>query len=54
MSLEGDADSVEKAMELVKSLKDEPAVPMPDAYKIADPAEYAYDAQAQLDCLGSI
>lgn len=39
-------------MELVKSLKDEPAVQMPDACKITDPADYAYDAQAQPDSLG--
>jgi len=47
-----DADSnVEAAFELVKSLKDEPALGMPDARKISNPADYDYDPQAQLDTL---
>jgi hypothetical protein len=29
-------------------------VAMPDKYKIADPTEYDYDAQAQLDVLGGL
>jgi hypothetical protein len=41
-------------MELVRSLGDEPPVGMPDQYRIADPAEYDYDAQAQLDVLGGL
>lgn len=51
LTLEGDRDKVEAAFELVKSFKDEPAVGMPDARKISDPADYDYDAQAQLDTL---
>ena len=54
MTLEGDEDKIEQVMELVKSLKDEPPVTMPDGYKITDPAEYDYDAQAQLDTLGGL
>ncbi len=51
LTLEGDEDKIEQAMELVKALKKEPPVRMPDAYKIIDPAGYDYDAQAQLDVL---
>jgi hypothetical protein len=54
MTLEGDEDKIEQVMELVKSLRDEPPVTMPDGYKITDPAEYDYDAQAQLDTLGGL
>jgi hypothetical protein len=54
LSLEGDEEKIEQAMELVRSLADEPPVGMPDQYRIADPAEYAYDAQAQLDVLGGL
>jgi len=51
LTLEGDRDKVEAAFDLVKSLKDEPAVGMPDARKISDPADFDYDAQKQLDIL---
>ncbi len=54
LSLEGDQDKIEQAMELVKSLKNEPAVNMPEAYRIEDPQEYDYNAQAQLDTLGGL
>jgi len=45
---------VEAAFELVKSLKDEPPVGMPDARKITHPADFDYDPQAQLDTLGGV
>lgn len=54
LTLEGDEDKIEKAMELVKSLRDEPPVGMPTSFKVADPAEYGYDAQSQLGTLGGI
>ncbi len=54
LAVEGDEDKVEAAFELVKSLKDEPPVGMPDAYKVSAPEDYDYDAQAQLDTLGGI
>lgn len=54
ISLEGDEDKIEQALELVKSLLDEAPVPMPDGCKIIDPAEYDYDAQDQLDTLGGL
>ena len=46
--------TVEQAVELVKSLKNEPPVNMPEAYRINDPEAYDYDAQAQLDTLGGL
>lgn len=52
LTLQGDQEKVEAAFEMVTSLKDEPPVGMPDGYKIDDPANYEYDAQAQLDTLG--
>jgi hypothetical protein len=54
LSLEGDEDKIEQAMELVKSLRNEPPVNMPDAYRVEDPEAYDYDAQAQLDTLGGL
>ena len=54
LSLEGDEDKIEQAMELVKSLRNEPPVNMPEAYKIEDPENYDYNAQAQLDTLEGI
>lgn len=54
LSLTGDQDKVEAAFEMVKSLKDEPPVGMPDARKISSPADFDYDPQAQLDTLGGL
>lgn len=54
LTLEGDEDKIEQAMEMVKSLRDEPPVNMPEAYRIEDPEEYDYNAQAQLDTLGGL
>ena len=52
LTLEGDEDKVKAAFELVKSLRDEPPVGMPDDWMIKDPQEYDYVAQKQLDALG--
>ena len=54
LALEGDEDKVAAAFELVKSLKDEPPVGMPDKYGVNDPADFGYEAQAQLDVLGGM
>jgi hypothetical protein len=54
LTLEGDEDKIEAAMALVKSLKNEPPVKMPEAYKIEDPEDYDYNAQTQLDTLGGL
>lgn len=51
LSLEGDEEKIEKAFELVKSIKGEPPVTLPDTFSISSPADYQYDAQAQLAVL---
>jgi len=52
LTLEGDQDKVETAFDFVKSLEKEPAVRMPDDWRIKNPADFAYRAQDQLDALG--
>jgi hypothetical protein len=52
LSLEGDEASVEKAFELTKSIKGEPATAMPEKFFVKCPAEFKYDAKAQLATLG--
>lgn len=54
LSLTGDEESVEKAFELVKSIKGEPAVGLPENLVIASAEEYNYDASAQLATLGGL
>jgi hypothetical protein len=54
LAIEGDEDRVSQAFDLCKSLKDEPPVGLPDAEVISDPADYQFDALAQLDQLGGI
>ncbi|MFH1090020.1 MAG: hypothetical protein V1742_00475, partial [Pseudomonadota bacterium] len=49
--LEGDEDSVQKAFELARSIKGEPAVSMPDNLFVSTPADFKYDAAAQLATL---
>ncbi len=51
LSLEGDEERIEKAMEIVKSIKGEPPVTIPDRFFISSPADYHYDALAQLATL---
>jgi len=52
LAIEGDEDKVGRAFELCISLKNEPLVGIPDVCAINDPADYQFDAQAQLDTLG--
>ncbi|MDI6753536.1 MAG: hypothetical protein QME78_03985 [Thermodesulfobacteriota bacterium] len=54
LSLEGEEEKVKKAFDLAKSVKGEPAVTMPDKYKVSSPADYKYDAMAQLGTLGGL
>lgn len=54
LSLTGDEDTVERAFELVKSIKGEPAVGLPENLVIASAEEYNYDASAQLATLGGL
>jgi len=51
-SLAGDEETVEKAFELVKSIKGEPPVGSPEKLVLASAEEYNYDASAQLAVLG--
>jgi hypothetical protein len=51
LALEGDETHVEKAFELVKSIKGEPPVTLPDTFRVGSPADYKYDAPAQLATL---
>lgn len=52
--LEGDEDSVQKAFDLAKSIKGEPAVSMTNNLLLSAPEEYKYDALAQLATLKGI
>ena len=54
LSLEGDEEKVKKAFDLAKSVKGEPAVTLPDKYKVSSPADYQYEALAQLGTLGGL
>ncbi|MFC1911798.1 hypothetical protein ACFLXG_01380 [Chloroflexota bacterium] len=54
LALEGDEKTVEKAFELVKSIKGEPPVTLPDTLYVNSAADYNYDPSAQLATLGGI
>lgn len=54
LALEGDEKRVENAFELVKSVKGEPPVTLPDTFRVSSAADYNYDALAQLATLGGI
>ena len=52
LSIEGEESHVEKAFELVKSIKGEPAVTVPDTLFVRSASDYGYDPKAQLATLG--
>jgi len=54
LALEGDEKRVERAFELVKSIKGEPPVGQPAQPRVSSAEEYNYDALAQLATLGGI
>ncbi len=54
LALEGDEKRVESAFELVKSIKGEPPVTIPDTFKVSSAEDYHYDALAQLATLGGV
>jgi len=54
LALEGDEKRVENAFELVKSIKGEPPVTLPDTFRVSSAQDYNYDALAQLATLGGI
>jgi len=51
LALEGDEDRVVKAFDLVKSIKGEPPVTLPDTFFVSSAADYNYDSLAQLATL---
>jgi len=51
LCLEGDENTVEKAFELVKSIKGEPPVSLPDTFFVSSAADFDYNALAQLATL---
>lgn len=54
LSIEGDEEHVVKAFEFVKSIKGEPPVTLPATFSVSSPADYKYDALAQLATLKGV
>jgi len=54
LAIEGDGDRVDKAFELIKSIKGEPLVTLPDTFFVSSAADYNYDALAQLATLKGV
>jgi hypothetical protein len=54
LALEGDEGNVEKAFDLVTSIKGEPPVSLPDSFFVSSAADYRYDAAAQLATLRGV
>lgn len=54
LALEGDETRVKKAFEVVKSIKGEPPVSLPDTFYVGSAADYNYDALAQLATLKGV
>jgi len=54
LAIEGDDDRVEKAFDLIKSIKGEPPVTLPDTFFVSSAADYNYDALAQLATLKGV
>jgi hypothetical protein len=54
LSLEGDEERIEQAFELLKSVKGEPPVSLPEKLVIASAADFHYDASAQLAALKGV
>jgi hypothetical protein len=52
LAIEGEEEKVEKAFEIAKSVKGEPAVTLPKPYSVSSAADYNYDAAAQYATLG--
>ncbi|MBM3789097.1 MAG: hypothetical protein FJW35_01975 [Acidobacteria bacterium] len=52
LSVEGEESRVEKAFELVKAIKGEPPVSVPDTLYVKSAAEHGYDPRKQLATLG--
>ena len=52
LAIEGEGEKVEKAFEIAKSVKGEPAVTLPKVYSVSSAKDFNYDAKAQYDTLG--
>jgi hypothetical protein len=52
LTIEGEEERVAKALDIVKSVKGEPAVTLPKKYSVSSAADYNYDAMAQHRTLG--
>jgi hypothetical protein len=53
LSIEGEEARVERAFELVKSIKGEPAVTLPDQMFVRSAGDFAYNPAAQLATLNA-
>jgi hypothetical protein len=51
LSIEGEEEAVDRAFELVKSLKGEPPVTVPGSWSVRSPSDFAFDPMAQLATL---
>lgn len=51
LAIEGDDERVEKAFDLIKSIKGEPPVMLPDTFFVSSADDYNYDALSQLATL---
>jgi hypothetical protein len=51
LAIEGDEDRIVKAFDLIKSIKGEPPVTLPDTFYVSSADDYNYDALAQLATL---
>ncbi len=51
LTLEGAEENVEKAFEIAKSVKGEPAVTLPKKFSLTSAADYGWDARKQYSCL---
>jgi hypothetical protein len=54
LSLEGDEDRIQKAFDLVKSIKGEPPVSLPHTFFVSSAENFGYDASAQLATLKGV
>jgi hypothetical protein len=52
LSIEGEEANVDKAFTLLKAIKGEPLVTVPEALFVKSPADHGHDARSQLETLG--
>lgn len=54
LALEGEEERVEKAFQLVRSIKGEPPVSLPESFLVSSPEDYEFDALKQLATLKGV